>query len=458
MSSNGSTVPRKRLGRFLLHLSIVAAILAAPAGRVVADEYHQPGLQLPGHGAFSGATFTALDEDQMKQIVQTAYSKLAQYTVGSGKRLTLELGPIETFQRDRFEQVRYLDIVDMPDGRVIDIQRRSHNRRIHMGALTTDIVQAAYSPAWRTLGPAWASSEWGREIYRLSVGEVLRRTGAKQAELLRVGAISAFTVTATLGGESRTYHAAFLWIAGGRKGLASFLVTDNIVQGVDAAARDSAPPFVASNGPAHLRSRRSIKAPVTEFDAACVAGTVTFTGSGNRQSATGHASGQHEANAAFEIDCSCNSDCSQSCSSSLLYTSCLDSGFTDECHKMASSQATDTDFSSAGDRAAPQCSAGFGCVEKSCLFCACGLSVSVSANGPSVSFSGASAADWDGSLSYSHVCPTCRADTPPPPPPTGGGGGGGGGGHGECDDGNLVTPEQCVSDCGGSVDGDYCDV
>jgi len=48
--------------------------------------------------------------------------------------------------------------------------------------------------------------------------------------------------------------------------------------------------------------------------------------------------------------------------------------------------------------------------------------------------------------------------TPPPPPPTGGGGGGGtgGGSRASCNEGDLVTPEQCVTDCGGYVDGQYC--
>ncbi|MEA2693856.1 MAG: hypothetical protein QOJ16_3243 [Acidobacteriota bacterium] len=51
--------------------------------------------------------------------------------------------------------------------------------------------------------------------------------------------------------------------------------------------------------------------------------------------------------------------------------------------------------------------------------------------------------------------------TPPtqPPPPVGGGGGGGGfggGGGSSCREGDLVTPDECVSSCHGFVSGDYC--
>lgn len=57
---------------------------------------------------------------------------------------------------------------------------------------------------------------------------------------------------------------------------------------------------------------------------------------------------------------------------------------------------------------------------------------------------------------------TFHCDIPPDPPPSGGGGGGGGagGGDGSCEEGSLVTVEECEDECGGiaDVEAGECDV
>jgi len=82
------------------------------------------------------------------------------------------------------------------------------------------------------------------------------------------------------------------------------------------------------------------------------------------------------------------------------------------------------------------CAAGFKCVQTSCLFCQCGLSVSVTANGTTVSFGGSSGA-WSFTRTGNVTCPLCPQDT--------GGGGGGGGGVGGCSAGVAETATTSIA-------------
>src|SRR5262249_55517030 len=137
-------------------------------------------------------------------------------------------------------------------------------------------------------------------------------------------------------------------------------------------------------------------------------------------------------------------------------SNCVESGVTESifCHKMASNSSVSTDTHADGDVTAAGCAAGFGCVQKSCILCACGLSVSVSVQGTSVSFGTSGEPEWTGNLQASMTCGVCHGVPPPPPPPGGGGGGGtgGGGGGGGCtaysfdcgNDGSIEFSNICV--------------
>lgn len=74
---------------------------------------------------------------------------------------------------------------------------------------------------------------------------------------------------------------------------------------------------------------------------------------------------------------------------------------------MAQSANANTNRNDNGKTTPASCGAGFGCVKKSCLFCVCGLSVTVSVSGASVSFATSGEPDWQGNLQYSRTCFLC---------------------------------------------------
>lgn len=97
---------------------------------------------------------------------------------------------------------------------------------------------------------------------------------------------------------------------------------------------------------------------------------------------------------------------------------------------MATSTKESGDFKGNGNTTPAACAAGVGCVKKSCLFCLCGLSISVTVSGVTVNFTPSSTVDWDANHAGSATCPICEVVPSGGGGGTGGGGGGGGGGTG----------------------------
>jgi hypothetical protein len=169
-----------------------------------------------------------------------------------------------------------------------------------------------------------------------------------------------------------------------------------------------------------------------------------------------HVWGSHSAEANINVRCTCSSACASTCAASVISSSCSDSGFpADMCHKMATSTKESGDFKGNGHQTPSACAAGVGCVKKSCLFCLCGLSISVTVSGVTVTFAPSSAVDWDANHSGSAVCPVCELTPPPPPPPPGGGGGGGGGGTGGGGGGMSCNGTLYDFDCGNDGSWDF---
>jgi hypothetical protein len=441
--------------------TIFVAILTISGGSTAGLAQHSPSLAMaqdlnlertPVKGLID---FGVLDEDQMRLVIETAYHTLERYTEASGSKLKLHLGRIKTFYPEHFDSIRWLNIVTMPDGRVVDTLRQTHHESSSIGGFKTASNTVTYVPKWRTLNADWLKAPWGPSIKGMSVAKFLGRAAADQPEMSQVRAITSYTITASLAGESRTYRAAFLWIATGKEQEMSFIVADNIVQNVDMAVREIVP-LIQQNPSSSLRMVAPPRTKLTPASASCTPEAQSFQGSAQKTDAGDHLSGAHSSQASFEISCSCNSDCSQRCAGRLVSSTCEDTGWPSYCHRGATGSGSSTEYVSAGDRTPAQCSVGFGCVVKSCFGCSCGLSVSVSASGPNVTFTSFGSPDWDLSLPYSRTCPACQHPDPPPSGGSGGGGSTGGECTCDCDHNGLVTPTECVYDCNGTISGSYC--
>lgn len=396
-------------------------------------------------GALAAPSSDALASSVTKRelIVRAAYERLANYVQGSGTPLRFELSDFRTYAPRQFAKLPWLKLVDMPGGAMIDMTRAVQQNDY----LRT--LSVVYKAAWSEHAGEMPAVQGGVDLASASASDVLGALSGTNAEMRQVEALTTFSVEATLEGRSRSYRAAFVWLP---SSLTSYtlIVADNIVQGVEEAAREALP----AGGPNdHLAIPAAGVLPAGGNT--CTPSDTTQPFPYSQTGSTDHVWGSHSANASINVHCSCSAACASTCSASVLSSSCSESGFaSDMCHKMATSTKESGDFKGNGHQTASACAAGVGCVKKSCLFCLCGLSISVSVSGVTVTFTPSSTVDWDANHAGSAVCPLC--EVVPTGGGTGGGGGGGGGGTGGGGGGGMACNGTLYDfDCGNNGSWDF---
>ena len=362
-------------------------------------------------------------------IVKHAYRNLTRYAAVGGESITFRISGLRTIDADEFDRARWLRLMTMPGGDMIDMTREV---RDHQGRTEAVI----YRPKWNLGKSSYLESEEGRSLRSMSVAEVLRALAADKPEAARVTAISSYEVTVNFQGRSRTYRAAVLWLPASPGKNATLFFLDHITQGLEEAVREQ--PF---------RPRPRAPLPIDKT-LACYARNQQSSFSNALNGYDGHwdTDTSHYAVAGGSFQCNCAEDCSATCEPSFQYQACGDDAtFTvDSCHKMATAVKVASASAGDGSTAPPGCAAGLGCVKRSCLYCACGLAVEVEITGTTVTFASSGDPDWQGNLEFSHTCAPCQrvpddpggggGDIPPiyEQDPGSGGGGGGGGGSGCC--------------------------
>ncbi len=389
----------------------------------------------------------APDAAPYETIIRATYARLQDYVRAADRELRVEIGDLRTYRPEEFAGVRWLDVVDMPGGAMIDVTRavRQHEHTRRAGV--------RYEPSWNEGADHAVTPEREAAHARASLAGVLRAASDENADLREVRAVTSFAVQVTLDGRSRSYRAAFAWLPHSLTAY-RFVVADNIVQGVEEAAREALPAWSRDDELADLRLVEEPPPPPGGGSLSCNPSSTTTSVIHEAWGSDGHWWGSHTAEATLSISCTCDSTCGSTCSASISNGSCSDSGFTDQCHKLATASKASTNRNDNGATSGASCAAGYGCVKKGCLFCMCGLSVSVSVFGASVQFSTSGGSDWEGNGEYGRTCGVCEPVEPPPPPPPPGGGGGGGGGSpppGPC--GGFGT--QYDFDCGNDGSWEY---
>jgi hypothetical protein len=417
----------------------------AKGGKLPGFAEFQPSRPAVEASAVSDAKTTPL----MARMIRQSYEALVRYSQPSGKAIAFQLSNFRTYNAPEFDLVRWFDVVTMPGGDVIQVESRTHQTSANLRLGRTE-----YVPQWKK-EPEYGETKEGHFVSGLTVTQAFQAALADEPRLAAVSKLTAYDVTVTLEGRSRTYRAAFLWVDE-REGL-TMLPYDYITGRVATALVEK---FLPGN-----RAPRVAPAPwdrTAPTKEACIAEEVALRSFGlSYQDSTDHTSGNHNVNGAFSASCQCNSDCSQDCYSN-GFGGCEDwgdGGGTWGCHKISN-----PGFASADDHVSSgtaTCRATAACSWKSCFACLCGgPSISVSYGGFGVSIGG-SPESIVISKESSFTCPACRNEPPPPPPPGGGGGdddGGGddGGGGGMCEEGDWVTEWECIYVCGGWSDGEFC--
>jgi len=340
-----------------------------------------------------------IEPDQARLVIETAYRTLEEY---SGNALAFQLDAFETVPASQLDRVRLAEIATLPGGRLIDVSRRVRQNY----AIGTSAV--VYAPSWSTSEVVWLDADVGVDLDRVSVAKAFSQAAEGQPGLARVRALTTYSVTVTLEGESRIYQAAFLWLPSDESGRLTFFAIDHIVQGVGEAAREVLP----------YGTGTLVEPGVLEsFPAA--AGTQICTGWSNTSSQTreltgtnGHYSGDyHRSHAEFQVTCGCDTNCRSTCDAYVNNESCVDVGFfsKDACHKLASNVRASSDQIDDGPSGGAACGGGYGCIQKACLFCLCGLSVEVQiSKAAKVTFASSGDPNWQGNLEYTRTCGACN--------------------------------------------------
>ncbi|HKV07722.1 MAG TPA: hypothetical protein VJ725_06275 [Thermoanaerobaculia bacterium] len=333
-------------------------------------------------------------------IVRQTYQRLQSFLRASGKDLRFRLSDFETLGAGQLSQVYWLDAVTMPGGTMVDVTRSVQQTRRN-GVFQTASVR--YLPSWSEGQETWEATDSGQKIQSMTVAEVLAAVAKKQSpEFHDVRAMTSFKVLVELEGKSRSYGAAFLWLPASDPSRYTFLVLDNVTQGVEEAAREILPAEGAI--PKNLTGPSPYE---TDPGPTCRSWSDTTGPDYVMEGTDGHITGRHYSTASFRITCSCNGSCASTCTAQIPSASCSDDGFKDKCHKMASSMNASSAQNDNGKTSPASCAAGFGCVKKGCLFCACGLGVSVSISGVKVTFTPTENPEWSGNLQYSRTCGAC---------------------------------------------------
>jgi hypothetical protein len=356
--------------------------------------------------------------EERQLVIKEAYASLARLTAAGGETLGFKLEDFRTVEPSQFDSVLWLDLVSMPGGDMLDVGReeKQFNGR-------TDAV--IYRPRWSLDGKDFLTTPEGLSLLGKTVGDIIAELVPTRPDMATVKALTSYGVTVHYQGKSRSYDAAVLWLAARPGRRATLYFVDNITQGVEEAVRER---------PIRPQPRRL--GPVAKT-ATCESSSSTRRFSKNLTGTNGHFEGGfHKSQATVDFECTCDTSCVATCEPSFAAQSCDDNGYftTDTCHKMATNASLSTTGTADGRTSPPSCAAGFGCIQRACLYCMCGLGVEVEVRGTTVQFSASGTPDWEGNLTFSWQCASCQqpaggSDPGPlyetPDPGTGGGGGGG---------------------------------
>ena len=363
----------------------------------------------------SGQTYAVAEEpagripsDLRQAIIHEAYARLAERVVAGGDHIEFKLRRFKTLEPGEFHSVRWVEIVTMPGGNMIDMLRESSR-------LGERALGVAYRPSWQLGAPRYLEGPGGARLDELSVAQVLAETAEHRPSAATTEAITTYRVTVRYGQRARTYKAAVLWLAHDGERDATLFLVDHITQGVEEALREQLAPLEPAPTAA-LAEKTSLS---------CLESTNTLTQYQTASSTDWHGFpyyGRHSAGASVQYECRCNANCSQTCTPSWLWTECEDypfpfpaEGGTSMCHKMESNSEIAVGASMDARQGGAGCSAGFACYMKRCLFCNCGIGVAVTIGGGAVpgsiqfSFASAATPDWNQAKWSFNLenCPAC---------------------------------------------------
>ena len=368
--------------------------------------------------------FPNSDEREIN-IIRANYQRLVELTRSSGLNLEFELSDFETLKKANLGSVLWLDRVSMPGGDMIAIERGLYVVR------KTGDQRVEYKPSWTLGGEDYLQTTEAVDfdVPSMTVGELLRTVAGDEADFGDVASMTSYAVTARLEGHERSYRAAVFWLAP-KRGLSAdskeiaaqagssrqqYRIVDHITQALDMAATESMPVIgdweeFKNENIAAVAAAQGVGLGGGDFNKSfpptCTARNTNVVQPWSFEDTTLHLLGRGKTTGAMKTTCSCATNCMSSCSAAPINTSCSDSGFTyDSCHKAGAGFAAGLDFDLTGGPTS--CPTAYHCAMKSCLFCNCGLTVSVEPLGFGFQFAPSSGTTHSFKVNLSS--PTCSA-------------------------------------------------
>lgn len=186
----------------------------------------------------------------MERLVRLAYGRLGLMVRATGYDLRFELSDFRHYYPEDFDEVAWLDIVDMPEGEVVDISRERVVER------TPDSTHETinYHASWGHHDPGITSSVDKVRLATFTLEDLVAEA-QKVPDMAIPVAFTAYEVTVHLNGKTKTYQANFSWTGSSEKGT-PVVVSDLIVTGVQLglvgkmAGRRTLPSATPSEAPA----------------------------------------------------------------------------------------------------------------------------------------------------------------------------------------------------------------
>jgi|GEM_PF-4905901 len=380
-----------------------------------------------------------IDEQHMQKIIQATYRTLEEYSAAADTPLHFELSELRTYLPHELDSVLYRELLSPAEGRLVDVYRQGMSRRID-GEVERGV---SYRASWTDRRATDSEAQATREILDTRFGTLLQEAAESQPGLARTVAVTSYQVEVELGGESRSYRAAFVWLPTADGQEMTFFIADPVTQALDQVIREPLP-AADERFEVEPESLTAALAPLA-FGSCEVSWDQSRVWSPHLADplATGHSSGNHYLEDSFTFTCSCDSDCRQTCSPQIASQTCGESGATGlYCHRPGGSGDLAADSVFDGSSSPAQCAAATGCAVKQCLggclFCgAPSVSVGVSKLG-SVSFSVSPDSIWSQRHAQTWQCDPCTRSF-------------GGGDGGDCE--FAIDPEGCEGDDGGATGG-----
>ena len=370
------------------------------------------------------------DPALLERFVRLAYGRLGLIVRETGYDFRFEIDQVRHYYPEDFDEVFWLDIVDLPQGEVVDITRERLVERTPDAATETLRYHAR-----------WAYHEPGLHFPLDRLHAATRTVHDVLVEAQRMPgfrpwtAVTAFRVTVHLNGKEKTYKAHFGWTEP-LESETPVVVSDLIVNGVefgltgDRAGTKNAPPLSRRLQPTAPEAAEPHTEGKQEGPSDAPLAAATTTGCKVEDQAVDwallyqkgtddHATGveAHVATAEAGIDCKCEASCDTTCKSSIRYDRCYDTGgpFISNlsyCHK-PSPASIDGEMVTTRDSAS--CTSGIGCAFKACSAgCLCSASISISAGQGTVSIASFTG-DWSivQKRTGSCYCETVEITEPP---------------------------------------------